>query len=65
MAQVHGTHDDVIPSSRAHKDRGLLASSGARLWVRELPIPHTVDVSVGVPLRDWLAGVATQDVRPT
>jgi phospholipase/carboxylesterase len=65
VAQVHGTNDDVIPLSWAHKDRELLASSGAMLWVRELPIAHTVDLSVGVPLRGWLAGAATQNVRPT
>ena len=57
VAQVHGIDDATIPLSWAHKDRELLASHGARLWLRELPIPHAVDVSVGVELQDWLRTV--------
>ena len=55
VATVHGTADPVIPVEFAREARRRLEAAGVRLLYREAPIGHSVDPSLLLELRAWLA----------
>lgn len=51
---AHGSHDDLIPVSRAHRSRDRLLEMGFPVAWREYPIPHAVCAEEIRDLATWL-----------
>lgn len=55
VAIGHGTHDPIISVEFGRRARQLLEEGGASVLYREYPLPHAIDPSFLVEVRDWLA----------
>jgi phospholipase/carboxylesterase len=58
VAIGHGTYDPVISVEFGRRARQLLEEAGASVLYREYPLPHAIDPSYLVELRDWLTRAA-------
>lgn len=58
VAIGHGTYDPIIPVDFGRRARQLLEEAGASPLYREYPLPHAIDPSFVMTLRDWLARAA-------
>jgi phospholipase/carboxylesterase len=58
VAIGHGTYDPIISVEFGRRARQLLEEAGASVLYREYPLPHAIDPSYLVELRDWLARAA-------
>jgi phospholipase/carboxylesterase len=54
VAYGHGTLDAVIPIQFGRSTRDQLEGAGVDLFYREYPLPHTLDPTFVVQVRDWL-----------
>jgi phospholipase/carboxylesterase len=58
VAIGHGTYDPIISVEFGRRARQLLEEAGASVLYREYPLPHAIDPSYLVELRDWLTRAA-------
>jgi phospholipase/carboxylesterase len=58
VAIGHGTYDPVISVEFGRRARQLLEEAGSSVLYREYPLPHAIDPSYLVELRDWLTRAA-------
>lgn len=58
VAIGHGTYDPIIPVDFGRQAKQLLEEAGASPFYREYPLPHAIDPSFLMALRDWLARAA-------
>jgi phospholipase/carboxylesterase len=54
---AHGTHDPMIPMSRASDSRDRLLALGYRVEWHEYPMPHSLSAEEITDLSAWLRGV--------
>ena len=54
---AHGTHDPMIPMSRARESRDRLLALGYRVEWHEYPMPHSLCAEEVADLSAWLRGV--------
>lgn len=54
ILQMHGTYDDVIPVTAAHKTRDILALTQADHIYREYPIGHNISLEGLQLIQQWL-----------
>jgi phospholipase/carboxylesterase len=55
VAIGHGAYDPVIGVEWGRQARALLEEAGADVLYRESPMQHSIDPTVMIDLRDWLA----------
>lgn len=58
VAIGHGTLDPIIPVDFGREARRILEEAGASVLYREYPLPHAIDPTFLVDIRDWLAQAA-------
>lgn len=58
VAIGHGTYDPIISVEFGRRARQVLEEAGASVLYREYPLPHAIDPSFLIELRDWLAQAA-------
>lgn len=58
VAIGHGTYDPIIPVEFGRQARTVLEEAGGSVLYREYPLPHAIDPSFLVELREWLARAA-------
>jgi phospholipase/carboxylesterase len=58
VAIGHGTYDPVISVEFGRRARQVLEEAGASVLYREYPLPHAIDPSFLLELRDWLPRAA-------
>src|SRR2546425_840285 len=54
---AHGTHDPLIPLTRAVQARDTLLSLGYRVEWRQYPMPHSVCDAEVLDIADWLGRI--------
>jgi phospholipase/carboxylesterase len=54
VAIGHGTFDPIIPVEFGRQARQELEEAGASVLYREYPLPHAIDPSFLMEVRDWL-----------